>query len=108
MFWVEKNGDILLFVIVTPKASKDEVIGVREDAFGQHRLAIRLRAIPENGKANKSLIAFIAKQTGIAKSYLSLISGEASRQKNIKIALPLEEAMRKIQHLYPTEGERKK
>ncbi len=106
-YLAEKKGHVLLFVTVTPKASKDEAYAVKTDALGQQRLAIRLNAVPEDGKANKALIAFIAKKTRIAKSYLSLASGHSHRNKNIQIELPFREALEKIQHLYPHIGEGK-
>lgn len=101
MFWTEKNGQVILFITVIPKASKNEIIGLREDNFGHSRLVIRLNAVPEKGKANKILIDFLAKKMKIAKTDLSLVSGETNRQKNIELALSLEEALEKVENLYP-------
>ena len=41
--------------------------------------------MPEKGKANKELIAFLAKKLKIAKSSLQIISGELDRWKKIVI-----------------------
>lgn len=41
--------------------------------------------MPEKGKANKELIAFLAKKLKIAKSSLQIISGELDRWKKIAI-----------------------
>ncbi len=100
-FWTEKNDIVILFITVIPKASQDEVAGIRADMFGQNRLLVRLKAVPEKGKANKALIDFIAKKTRIAKSYLSLISGETNRQKNIRIDLPMKDILLSLHKLYP-------
>ncbi len=100
VFWAEKNNHLILFITVIPKASKDEISALREDALGQQRLVVRLRAVPEKGKANKALIGFIAKKMHIAKSDLTLILGETSRQKTIKIDKHLEEVIEALQNLY--------
>jgi len=50
-------------VRVQPGASKNEIVGVQEDA-----LKIRISAPPVEGKANKALIQFLAKQLGAKRS----------------------------------------
>ena len=65
-----------------PGTSKTEFAGIREG-----RLWIRLAAMPEKGKANAELIAFLAKALGCPKRDLALLRGEASRLKTL--ALPL-------------------
>jgi uncharacterized protein (TIGR00251 family) len=69
-----------LRVRVTPRGSKEEVIGWREDA-----LAIKLTAPPVEGAANKACIDFLAKILGVKRSQVSLISGEKSREKIFEI-----------------------
>lgn len=51
-------------------------------------LKIRLTAPPVEGKANKHLIGFIAKAFKVPKSQVTLVSGEQSRQKQLKIHSP--------------------
>ncbi len=82
----QTGGDgILLFVRVTPRASKDAIEGVVTDADGNARLAVRLRAVPEDGKANKALIALLAKSWKIPKSAIEVVSGFTMRQKTLKL-----------------------
>ena len=52
-------------------------------AEGAYR--IKLTAPPVEGKANKALINFLAKKTGIAKGRFQIISGEHSRNKTVRI-----------------------
>lgn len=59
--------------------------GVTTDADGQAYLAIRVSAVPEEGKANKALIAFLAKSLKLPKSAIHLISGGTSRKKRLRI-----------------------
>jgi hypothetical protein len=84
--WLRQVPDGLqLCVRLTPKASRDGVDGVEQTADGQVYLKARVRAVPEKGKANRALIALLAKRSGIAKSRFRLISGEASRLKTLMI-----------------------
>jgi len=67
-------------VRVQPAASKNEIVGTQEDA-----LRIRIRAPASQGKANKMLIQFLAKQLTIKRSQLEIISGHTSRSKTIHV-----------------------
>ena len=46
----------------------------------------RVRAVPEDGKANEALIALLAKTLAVPKSHLRIVSGATSRLKRIAIA----------------------
>ena len=75
--------DLILDCHLQPKASKDEFAGLHGE-----RLKIRLTAPPVEGKANAQLQAFLAKAFGVAKSQVSLDSGELNRQKRLRIHAP--------------------
>jgi uncharacterized protein (TIGR00251 family) len=80
---IHRDG-ILLFIRLTPNARKDEVLGRVEGTDGP-LIAAKVHAIPDKGKANKALIALIAKWLGLAKSEISLKSGSKSRLKTLLI-----------------------
>ncbi len=82
-FYQWQNKDLLLRIKVQPKASKDEL----SEILGDY-LKVRITAPPVDGKANKHLIAFLAKTFKVAKSNVELISGETGREKRIKIHSP--------------------
>lgn len=65
---------------IQPGAKKTEVAGIHGDA-----LKIRLAAPPVDGKANAALIAFVADRLGLAKSSVSLKSGQTSRRKVLEV-----------------------
>lgn len=71
----------LLSLKVIPNASRDEISGWQEDGS----LKLRIQSPPLDGKANKAVIAFLAKTLGIPKSRLSIERGESSRQKVVAI-----------------------
>ena len=78
-----QGEDLFLRVRVQPKASRDEFCGLQGEA-----LKVRITAPPVDGKANAHLIKFLAKQFGVAKSSITLISGESGRDKRLRIHAP--------------------
>lgn len=72
----EQGGALLIRVKVQPKASADAIVGEHAGA-----LKIRVAAAPENGKANRAAVEFLAEKLGLRKSDITIISGEHSRNK---------------------------
>ena len=71
---------MILHVKVTPNASKNEIVGWEGEL-----LRMRIRGVPEKGRVNEELIAFLAKYLKIAKSQIEIVSGHTSRLKRVKI-----------------------
>jgi len=71
-----------LAVRLTPNAGRNAVEGLETAADGETFLKARVTAVPENGKANKALIALLADVLRLPKSSMSFISGETARKKN--------------------------
>ena len=84
--WRLVKDGLLLSARVTPKSSRDEILGLRDSADGAVSLAVKVRAQPEQGKANKAVIQLLASMLGLPKSRLSVASGLAERNKTILIA----------------------
>ena len=80
-FCVVNKDDIVLALHVLPRAAKNEVCGVQENA-----LKIRLTSPPVDGAANKLCREFLAKLFGVPKSAVEIISGETSRHKRVRIS----------------------
>ena len=79
--WLRQGAQqTTLTLHIQPGAKKTEVAGVHGDA-----LKIRLAAPPVDGKANAALIAFVADRLGLAKSAVSLKSGQTSRRKVLEV-----------------------
>jgi len=74
------DGRITLTLHIQPGAKKTEFAGLHGDA-----LKIRLAAPPVDGKANEALIRFVAETLGLAKSAVSLKSGQTSRRKMLEV-----------------------
>jgi uncharacterized protein (TIGR00251 family) len=75
--------DLLLHILVQPKAGKDEIVGLHGD-----ELKVRIKAPPVDGAANQALIKFFSKVCKVPKSQISIVSGEASRHKRLRIQAP--------------------
>ena len=73
-------GGVLLPVRVQPRASRDQVVGAEGEA-----LKVRLTAPPVDGAANQALVKFLAKALGVSKGRLSLVSGQKSRHKLVRV-----------------------
>jgi len=84
---------------VTPKSSRNEIIGWVSDAAGQPVLKIKINATPEDGKANKALIAFLAREWGVPAATLEVVSGESSRHKRLNVNS--EVIFRQVHEHYP-------
>jgi len=69
-----------LSVFLQPRASRDRILG-----WHQGELKVAVTAPPVDGEANSRLIALLAKTLGIAKSRISLQSGQTSRHKKLLI-----------------------
>lgn len=73
----ERHG-LILGVTVIPRASKNEVIGLRNE-----RLIVKVTSAPEKGKANEAVLRLIAGYLGLSFSDLSIIRGHFSHKKDI-------------------------
>lgn len=81
MTWLVADGSgVTLMLHIQPGAKKTEVVGLHGEA-----LKIRLAAAPVDGKANACLLAFLADRLDVAKSAVSLLSGDSSRAKRVRI-----------------------
>ncbi|HJW89305.1 MAG TPA: DUF167 domain-containing protein [Anaerolineales bacterium] len=67
---------------VIPRARKNEVAGILKDGT----LKIRLVAPPVEGKANQSLIKFLAEVLGVAPDRIELVAGASGRNKLVVIS----------------------
>ena len=79
------NG-IRLIVRLTPSGGADALEGLGADSSGQHFLKARVRAAPEDGKANAALEALVSKALGAPKSAVRVARGAKSRLKTIDVS----------------------
>lgn len=88
MLDLDRDGNVLLSVHVQPGARRSEVVGRHGDA-----LKVRVAALPEDGKANRAVVALVAEALGVAAGDVTLVSGASSRRKRLRIAGTAAEAV---------------
>ncbi|HEY8856896.1 MAG TPA: DUF167 family protein [Rugosibacter sp.] len=81
MSWLQADEDgVTLRLYIQPGAKKTEVVGLHGEA-----LKIRLHAPPVEGQANAQLIAFLALHLAVPRRSVTLLSGDASRAKRVRV-----------------------
>jgi len=80
---------LYLAVKVIPKAQRTEFVEVLEDGEGEKVWKIKVAAVPEKGKANAELCAYLAKLFQVSKSSVMVSQGETSQRKVVKIVTAL-------------------
>lgn len=84
---LEPRADaVRLYVKLTPKASANRLDKVEMGEGEQARLRVSVTAVPEKGKANKALIALLAKEFSLAKRDISVLAGALARLKTVEIS----------------------
>lgn len=77
----EREDGVVLPVKAHPGARRNEIRG------GQNgMLRVSVTQAPEKGKANKAIVALLAKELSLKKSQIELLSGETSSQKRFLIS----------------------
>jgi len=75
-----QDGKLLLHLHLQTGCKMDEI----GELYGE-RLRVRIKAQPIEGRANKYLIAYLAKEFGVRKSKVAIITGLHSRDKTVSI-----------------------
>lgn len=77
-----------LEILVQPRASRAK-LGPMHDG----RLKVAVTSPPVDGEANEAVIALFAKALGIPKSAVTIVAGQTSRRKTVKIERASPEAI---------------
>jgi len=77
----EENGGVLFKVRVQPRAARNELAGLFEDA-----LRLRLTAPPVDGEANEACRSFLAGLCKVPKSRVAIVSGHTGRSKVVRVS----------------------
>src|SRR5437016_14658284 len=73
-------GGVELSVFCQPKAARSALIGMHGGA-----LKAKVRAPPVEGRANRALLDLLAGALGVPRGRLTLVSGEQSRNKRVRV-----------------------
>ena len=88
-----QNNGLLLAVRIQPRASRTELAGI----LGAE-LKIKVTAPPVDSAANEALVAFLADTLDLPKRAVTLIRGQTSRHKVLRLeGLTLQEAVTRLE-----------
>ena len=73
----QTSEGILVNLKIVPNSSKNDI--VLEDDF----IKVKITAQPIEGKANKALVEFLAKEFKIPKTSIEITKGETSKEKTL-------------------------
>lgn len=91
----EKDGSLTFAVRVVPRAKVNEMVGVEGGA-----LKVRIAAPPVKGKANETLVEFLAQALGVRKRQVEIVRGQRARNKTIRVwDLSEKEARERLRNL---------
>jgi uncharacterized protein (TIGR00251 family) len=76
----EIDGGVVFAVKVVPGSRQTCVCGLLDDM-----VKIKVSVAPEKGKANKCLVDFLAKQLSAKRNSISIISGQTSAFKSVRV-----------------------
>ena len=84
----------MLSVFVQPRAAKDELVG-----FHGVALKIKVKAPPDDGKANRAVCALLAELIGVPPRAVQVVSGAGSRHKRIAVATAPEAVVQAVERV---------
>ena len=84
--WTRIEKGLRLAVHLTPKSARNAVEGVATQSDGSKVIKLRVRAIPEDGKANAAAIETLAEWLDVPRSSIALEVGGKSRAKRFRIS----------------------
>jgi uncharacterized protein (TIGR00251 family) len=90
---IQKVDDGVVFgAKLVPSSSRTAICGLLDGV-----LKIKVSAPPEKGKANRSLLEFLAEQLGVKKNAVTIISGKTNQIKRIQIlGISAERVLRRL------------
>lgn len=74
-----------IFIKIKPFAKKNSILSDKINLFGDREIEIKIAEVPIEGRANETLIDFLAKYLKIQKKYIKIVNGFKSRNKIIEI-----------------------
>jgi hypothetical protein len=89
--FTQNAGSITFTIRVVPRASKSEIVG---DVEGS--LKVRISAPPVDGAANEEVVKVLAKAFAVAKSNVTIVSGETSKTKRVRVIGATPEQLRQL------------
>ena len=82
--WLSWDSNLVTVqVVARPGASRQGIVRVEPRG-----LVVALNSLPEKGRANDELIDFLARIASVPRSTITIVRGETSRHKTIRMTVP--------------------
>jgi uncharacterized protein (TIGR00251 family) len=78
-------GGLVVHLRVTPNAGVDRIEGIETRDDGQAVLRLRVKAVPDKGKANAAVVALLAEALHVPRGKVTIIAGETARLKTVAV-----------------------
>ena len=83
--WTVIPTGLRLHLRVTPNAGADRIEGTEIRDDGTAVLRVRVKAVPDRGKANAAVVTLLARALRVPKSAIAITAGETTRLKTLEI-----------------------
>ncbi len=83
--WRATADGVMIACRLTPKGGRDSIDGVAVLSDGASVLACRVRAAPEDGRANAALCKLLAQAVGVPSSRARIATGSKARLKQVAV-----------------------
>ena len=78
--YTHDNGILTFKVLVSPRASRSEIMGEHDGA-----LRVRIAAAPVEGAANEELAGVLAKAFDVSRTAVEILAGHSSKRKSVRV-----------------------
>ncbi|HET7482377.1 MAG TPA: DUF167 domain-containing protein [Actinomycetota bacterium] len=79
-FVANTREGVVIELFVQPRAAQDAIVGIHGTA-----LKVKVRAVPDGGRANRAVEALVAEVLGVPPSAASIVRGGGSRHKRMTV-----------------------
>jgi uncharacterized protein len=94
--WRRTDAGLVLRLHLTPRSSRDAVEGIGPAPAGV-ALKARVRAVPEDGKANAALETLVAEWLGLGRRAVAVTGGSTSRTKSLTLHGAPDDLIRRLE-----------
>ena len=84
--WRPSIGGISVSLRVTPRGGRDAIDGVDRLSDGRAVMKVRVRAIADDGEANRAVTKLLAQALRVPRASVRILSGATSRLKQVEIS----------------------
>jgi len=77
----DADGGVVFTAKVVPGSSRTAICGLLDGM-----LKVKVSAAPEKGKANQCLVSLLARQLGVKKNAVGIVSGRSGAVKQVRVS----------------------